>query len=304
MTKRNRLIYILSPSYSGSTLLTFLLARHPEISTIGELKAPHIDTTQTYLCSCGADILECEFWQALTEECRRRGIDFDVSNFATQIRGSTRLRDRLFAAAYRGTLFETLRAAGIALIPGVRRELDALLRRNFELSQAICRIQGGPVFLDGSKTAIRLRHYIDSHLWDLRVIHLTRDGRGVVGSNMSNLGLDFDTALGRWQHAAAEILRVRARVPRDRLIDVRYEDLCRDPKRELGRITALAGLEDLDFDGKRFDKEDCHILGNSMRLSNVTEIRLDEKWRRRLSETELDRFAESGSALNGRLGYA
>ena len=33
------LVYILSPSYSGSTLLTFLLNTHPEIATIGELKA-------------------------------------------------------------------------------------------------------------------------------------------------------------------------------------------------------------------------------------------------------------------------
>ena len=57
-------IYITSASFSGSTLLTFLLNTHPEIATIGEMKGDSMDV-ERYRCSCGDPIGRCPFWQRL-----------------------------------------------------------------------------------------------------------------------------------------------------------------------------------------------------------------------------------------------
>ena len=50
------LIYIMSPSFSGSTLLTFLMGAHPSVATVGELKATSLGDIDEYDCSCGSRI--------------------------------------------------------------------------------------------------------------------------------------------------------------------------------------------------------------------------------------------------------
>ena len=74
-------VYIASPSYSGSTLLTFLLAAHPEVASIGELKASAMGDADAYTCSCGAPIRRCPFWRRVCDELARRGLDFDLDDF-------------------------------------------------------------------------------------------------------------------------------------------------------------------------------------------------------------------------------
>ena len=65
MSTKPILLYILAPSFSGSTLLTYLLAQHPRVATVGELKATRMGSIDEYRCSCGEPMRTCEFWQAL-----------------------------------------------------------------------------------------------------------------------------------------------------------------------------------------------------------------------------------------------
>ena len=65
LQERGDLVYILAPSYTGSTLLTFLLAQHKSIATIGELKATAREDLETYRCSCGSLMRKCHFWKTL-----------------------------------------------------------------------------------------------------------------------------------------------------------------------------------------------------------------------------------------------
>src|SRR5687768_14901048 len=99
-----RLLYITSSSFSGSTLLTFLLAAHPRIATVGELKATSRGDVDKYRCSCGAFIRSCPYWRSLGEELGRRGVPFDVEDFGTHFRfkEAGTLADRILAAEVRG----------------------------------------------------------------------------------------------------------------------------------------------------------------------------------------------------------
>ena len=68
-----RLVYILAASHSGSTLLAMLLGRHPEVCSVGELKATWISQGERYRCSCGKLILECPFWIGVADRMKKRG---------------------------------------------------------------------------------------------------------------------------------------------------------------------------------------------------------------------------------------
>ena len=51
---------------------------------------------------------------------------------------------------------------------------------------------GGPAeaFLDGSKDPIRLKFLLDAGLWDVKVVHLTRDGRAdIIGFGNAGIWL-------------------------------------------------------------------------------------------------------------------
>jgi hypothetical protein len=46
-----------------------------------------------------------------------------------------------------------------------------------------------------------------------------------------------------------------------------------------------------------------HILGNDMRLKSGSDIRLDERWRKNLSQADLATFDEVAGDLNRKYGY-
>ena len=302
MSQRPRLLYILAPSYSGSTLLTYLLAQHPAIATIGELKATRMGDVDAYQCSCGELIRQCPFWTGLTQRARDAGLEFSVDAFGTVYGEGARFTDRVVRALVRGPLFETVRAAALAVLPERTTRIAAVTHQNLVLSRLVCDMQGGQVFLDGSKDSARLLHYLRSGEWDIKVIYLQRDGRGVTNSYVKHDRVDYDGAIAYWKKAVTELQRMRARLDDDMVYDLLYEDLCREPEERLAAICGWLGIDEFDH-GRGLDAESHHVLGNRMRLANVNEIRLDEKWRKLLSSDKLAAFEERAGELNRTLGY-
>ena len=179
MSVQRDLLYILAPSFSGSTLLTYLLAQHPEIATVGELKATQMGPIEKYRCSCGELILDCNFWKTLQNGANAAGLEFSLDKFATVFEGGGSFSDRVVRASVRGELFEQVRSILLHVIPGVASRLDGLAVRNRKLADIVCQLQGGRIILDGSKDAVRLLHLINSGYWNIKVIYLQMDGRGV-----------------------------------------------------------------------------------------------------------------------------
>lgn len=144
------------------------------------------------------------------------------------------------------------------------------------------------------------RHYDRLlRIWpDARFVHLVRDGRDVALSTIAmGWAGNVWTACEHW--AAAEQLwkRVAATLPADRWIDVRYEDLVRDPRATLERICAFIGI---DYDDAMLD----YPLRSTYRAPDPA---LAERWRQTLSAHELqlvearigDLLSERGYPLSG-----
>jgi len=81
-----------------------------------------------------------------------------------------------------------------------------------------------------------------------------------------------------------------------------YEELCADPQGILDRIARFIGVEPREIPGDLRATEH-HIIGNSMRLNGVSEIREDQAWRKVLDRDDLRVIARITGRTSRRLGF-
>jgi len=299
--KKRTLAYIMSPSYSGSTLLTLLLADHPDIATVGELKATSRGDLSTYYCSCGALLKACPFWSNVQETMHGYGRKFSLDNYDTHFHHPPHLlTDRLLRTSVRSPLFETIRETGFLLSPTARKIRTKIIEQNKALIDIICSLQKASVFLDGSKDPIRLKILFSTGLWDIRAIHLIRDGRGVTNSYMKNQNMSMNKAAQEWVTTQKECKQMTRLLGNRRCLTVYYEALCQEPEKTLASIYDFLKIESETQPSLNRIK---HIMGNRMRLGQHKDIRLDEKWKQSLSASNLLIFKDIAGELNRRHGY-
>ena len=104
--------FIISPSYSGSTLLSMLLAHHPRLSTLGEFldnKERRFRDGEGDYCSCGEKLAECPFMADLAASVHAKGVDFSVDFPDTAFISEDQLAKPVLRAYIRSPLFETAR---------------------------------------------------------------------------------------------------------------------------------------------------------------------------------------------------
>ena len=299
-------VYIMGHGYSGSTLLTFLLGAHPEIATVGELgiaeQAKRQTSPEKYLCSCHAPVRDCDFWQGVRRGMGERGHEFDVwdSDLDFRARGGG-LADVILRAVQRGPVLETARSIGVRAVPRARRELGRILSRIESLAEVVTGLRGSRVFLDSSKRPERAMFMRRIPSFDMRVIHLVRDGRAVSWSSMKNLGIGPEEAAASWVADNRASEQARRSFPKDRWMTLRHEDLCADPNGTLDRVYGFLGVPANGVHD--FRSVEQHIIGNRMRLSSIAEIRIDERWKTALTPEQMLAIERLVGPLTERYGY-
>ncbi len=303
------LAYILSANFSGSTLLAMLLGAQPEATTVGEMRAPHVDE-DAYQCSCGEKIKEDKFWIEVSERMAKHGIpDFDIRRAQLSIHesDSAYLR-RVLKPLPRGFFLEAVRSTALTINPGWQRHLHNVQHRNSAFAKVLQEITGAKVIVDSSKIAFHLKCLLKSPELNVKVIRLVRDGRAVT---MSTIGHGFkaptrhETVAGAalsWLRNNEAAERVLAELPASQWMHLQYEELCRQPEETLRGVCKFLGMDSqnivLDFRART-----QHVLGNEMRLKSGSDIRLDERWRTGLSKEDLEAFEEVAGGMNRNYGY-
>jgi len=297
------LLYILSPSFSGSTLLTFLLAAHPEIATVGELKASSMGDIDNYRCSCGALLKECSFWKKVKKGMEDKDIPFSFAEFGTNFNCGSALFRRLIRLSAKSALLLRLGPRLFNIPPSYRTQLERILEQNSILIELITKIQGAGVFLDGSKDPERLNQLLISRRWKIKVIHLLRDGRGIANSYMKHYNVDMRSAAREWVSTETTCERVLSGISPKNAMTVKYEEICQNSQQTLDRVLEFTGLGLTTLESQK-PASHCHILGNNAaRLSFCNSVITDEKWKRELLEEELNDFELIAGAMNRRNGY-
>ncbi len=297
------LLYILSPSYSGSTLLTLLLAQHPDVTTIGELKGTAMGPLEDYTCSCGEKIQACDFWQQMVAKVP----EFRLEQFGTHFRSENAFHDRVLRAQVRGPLFESLRRLAL-LWPSLAKRYRKVQERNRQFIEVACEAQAGRWFLDGSKDPHRLAYLKDSNNYRIKVIEMYRDGRAQSHSQRKKNyhGGSFARACEEWKSTIAQMQRVLRRFNKNDILRVKYEDLCSDPNQVMANIQNFLGVPivEQNWSSVNLRQVPHHIIGNNMRTKDDISIRLDNAWLDDLTQEDKKTFETIAGSTNHQLGYA
>ena len=299
--------FIVSPSYSGSTLLSILLAHHPDLVTLGEFldnQSRRFRDGEGDFCSCGVRLVACPYMADLTRRLADKGMEFSVDFPDTAFRCDDRLADPVLRAYVRSPMFEAMRRLAIAGIPAARDTVRRIAERNNTIISTILEMEEARVYLDSAKNNNRVLYfdrYADA--MEVKVIWLIRDGRGVTTSIMRHTNVDVETAAARWDATQRSVIRTVRTLPAGNVLTLRYEDLCTEPDKRLSETCRF-----LDLDPSRlpdaYSAEGLHLTGNNMRLKGLGEIKIDERWRETLTTEDLAVFETVGGRLNRELGYA
>jgi hypothetical protein len=164
----------------------------------------------------------------------------------------------------------------------------------------------------GDKTPIYVRSIpmLAEQFPTARFVHVIRDGRDVALSYLSVPWgpSDIWLAARRWKQDVSAGRRHGASLPASRYLEVRYEDLIRDPRAELERICALADLpfveEMLEYhrDGsERLASPEAHRAYHASASKPPTAGLRD--WRTQMSPRDVEAFESVAGGLLGELGY-
>lgn len=280
----NKVIYIASTSYTGSTLLSILLGSHPDATTVSELKGINRGlSAETYDCSCGQKMSECSFWgeikKMFEERCDK---SLDLSDLETKFyEGKSRVCRNFIYRSLRNNKLENVRDffAHSYVAKKIRKwqeNNEAIIQCCLELSDKEC-------FIDASKDPYRINYLAKSQDFELYVVHMVRDARGFANSCRKNLNQDIRSAATKWSRQHSEIERItnKNKLP---YMMVKYEDFTHDPLKCINNISEFVGINHVDT--VKFNPKDQHLLGNSMRLRPAIEIRTDLSWQSQLTSEE------------------
>ena len=301
--------YVCMPGspYTGSTLLGMLMGNHPACASIGAATGltARVDLS-TYLCSCGKRFADCWFWERIarrTIELEHPVTVFQKGFWNTHVRVSDRRSvNGLIVSSLGNASLTAARDAVIGKVGPVARRISEARLSSWSLARAVLEVTGKRVFVDTARDHQRPRHLAGMPRLDVKVIHLVRDPRGNVASIMKHTGVGIGKAARQWRHYNVEADRIRGPFGPESWMLLRYEELCSDPQGTLDRVSRFIGVEPAPI-STLLEPSERHVIGNSMRLRALDEIREDLSWRSTLRTRDLRTIARIVGTTSHRLGY-
>jgi hypothetical protein len=308
-------VYICSAGHSGSTLLDMVMGSHSRVESLGEISFLSQNLAINLKCSCGSPVRECEVWRKVIGKLSARlGDDIMSHPYRLDMGPYTRAfvtidhshQTPLFLLTRKFMLgLEYLRQRFNWRFLGLPlRSVDRALENNFLVYDAVREVLGADIVVDSSKSYLKAVGLYRQNPQDVRIILLTRDGRGVLYSNMRRQRPRGESVRGWVNQYSRALPLFRRHVNPSHTLQVKYEDLAADPPRELARICGFLGISYepgmLNFASVAHHSTD----GNDIRFLRNSEIRLDTRWRQNLSADDLRYFEKRAGALNRELGYA
>ena len=246
-----QVVYITGRGHSGSTLLALLISGHSRVLSAGEVKMlVHTDARQR-LCSCHQlEPERCPFWSKVQQSVEDQ-LGLPLHKLALTDQG-----DPVTFARHNGVLFA-----------------------------AIAAVSGCSVVVDSSKSLPRLSRLLSmkpdprTPTLQIKPIHLHRGPLGLMNS-VRKYGYSLREASDNYCRL---FFLTRERLASVASLELSYEQLARDPVRELRRVMAWI---DLPFESQQMQwrsgvRRDLH--GNDMRFGVSEQIELDDSWRSQLT---------------------
>jgi Sulfotransferase family len=289
---------------SGSTVIDIMLGNHPNIESVGEVGSliltgwiSHeslrvIDPKRRIprlLCTCGKRLdvpyvdtpdEACPFWSSVRREWVERTDRGSIESYP-KLQDAFELKRR-----WPRLLFERRRPSAL---------FGSYARLTLAFFESIRAVSGKSIIVDSAAVPVRTFALGMIPGMDLYVVHLVRDGRGVITSNRRTLRKDrragmLKTAI-RWIALNLVSEWICIQLGSKRTMRLRYEDFVADPKSALESIGSLIDLDLTDVANAASSGKPMHaghnIGGNRTKESGTVTLRPDaEEWRSALSSTE------------------
>ena len=270
MDKKNKIIYIVSDSRSGSTLLEFILSQSDIVSSIGEVH--HLDshlneekwgTQWDWQCSCGDKISQCSFWRKVLDDLKVKGFP--------EIRNTEFIRQNSNPLSFGNSTYK------------VDGNFDFTLRLLQEIYSSVLHIDETEVVIDSSKNIHQFRALHENSDMDLNLIFIVRDIRAVVlskrkwqvkyGQKLTNLFvLLFMTKFKYFMQR-----RVYSQICKSKRIFIKYENLANYSKDTISEINKQFNIPQFNVPEYMIRQDNHSIGGTPNRMKK--KIQLDNSWR-------------------------
>ena len=187
--------------HSGSTLLSFLLNAHPEIVTVGEtcrigVNIPDRWTRKAGKCSCGKPYYYCDFWNRVLAGIAARGVGISKPDYFRFEMFNIGVLNYAYRKAYSRPLGRTILRLSLPLY---RRKKELADKKLCAFVESVLEVSGKTIFLDASKAPYWIYPLSQNPFFDLWILDLYRDGRGVVDSwRRHSPDIPFETLIQRW----------------------------------------------------------------------------------------------------------
>ena len=297
-----RLAYLIGTDHCGSTLTSFLLDAHSDIVGVGESTPPLQWFTSDYICGCGLPVKDCPFYTEISTRLAEQGLAFSADQWSINFSYSNQFLHRWLTQYASQHAKRRLQSLQDRYLPFHNTRVKKVKQVALEYMRAATDIAGASLMCDTSKCLARLTHLHSMPEVDVHLIWLIRDARAFAHS-CKKFGLSIEKSSREWvryQRLAGEIFET---FEAGRRLRISYEDLCETPRHRLFEIHDFLGVEREPLPDT-LDRKQHHVLGNKMRKGGPLEVRLDEKWRRELSDQERRHVLTIAGELNRSLGYA
>jgi hypothetical protein len=300
-----KVIYIMGPGHVGSTVLDVTLGAHSNVESLGEVSKflrSGWTPDNNRKCACGCSVYECPFWL----EVRKKWSDLTGDANAIRYISLQKLYEssspgwpRLLWDAYR-------------LSPS----FTEFMRGTEALYSAIHQVGSKPILVDSSLTPRRAYALSRNPNIDLHLIHMVRDGRGIIWSLMKPgkqiLTKEYIPAppfrtTRYWISANLQSLWVFNQVKEEKRQLIRYEDFVTNPPMTLKKIGDWIGE---DFTGLVSDFQITDqapvrhtVGGNRIRMQKGIRIKPDFAWLEKLPARDRRMFWQTAGWLARRFGY-
>lgn len=308
-------VYVCSGSRCGSTVLDMFLGSHRDVASLGELNMLGKVLSVGRPCTCGQILRDCPAWRGVFDRLNgATGVDLRVDPYGLPLwKARARFNiDRSHQTPAFERRVRIMHAAlqlrqRVALWTGyllpAPASVRAAVRGKMAVYEAISSAWGRRVLVDSSKNALEAIELARTFPDRVRVLLLTRDGRGVFFSHRST-GMDEPTSLRSWlTYYQRNAPLLQASLPTRQLMTLRYETFAGDPVTTGRRLCEWLGLEVnpmmANLDGGHWHMVD----GNETRFTAGKGVRLDDRWRQGLVGDDAAYFSAHGARLNRALGY-
>ena len=302
---RVKVIYLMGAGHVGSTVIDIVLSSHPRIESLGEVSKFHRygwNRDERRRCACGAVVHDCPFWTRVRERW-------------SELTGSRDAHRYMFLQPR----FERTAAGWLRLL-GNRVRSTSAFREYLSGTEALYRSAAetgrSDYVVDCSLTPKRAYAQVMNPQVELYLIHLVRDGRGVIWSLMKPKERNPEyvpappaRTTKYWLSANLQSTWVFHHVPDERRLRIRYEDFVLEPRSVLSRIEDMVG-EDLSglVEGNALtnpNSERHTVAGNRVRFVEDADLRLraDFAWMDNLGEPARALFWRRAGWLARRYGY-